>query len=85
MRLYAIYPWIFQLPGKLDVFSCHYAYELKRDHPDLKVIAITGYRGSYNRLPAAEFVGAQRSLVKPFTNDQILEAVNELLGEANSA
>lgn len=52
---------------------------LKERDPSLRAIAITGYRGSYNRLPAAEFVGAKQTLVKPFTKDQLLDAVNSIL------
>lgn len=53
--------------------------ELKRDFPNLKIIAITGYRGSFNRLPAAEVLGAQRTIVKPFTRADLLDAVAALL------
>jgi CheY-like chemotaxis protein len=53
--------------------------ELKRDFPQARIIAITGYRGRFNRLPAAEFVGAQVTLMKPFTQSQLLEAVDGLL------
>ena len=54
---------------------------LKSRDPDVRAIAITGYRGSYNRLPAAEFVGAKQTLVKPFTKEELLEAVSSLLDQ----
>jgi CheY-like chemotaxis protein len=47
--------------------------------PEVRAIAITGFRGSYNRLPAAEFVGAKQTLVKPFTKEQLLSAVDSVL------
>ena len=53
--------------------------ELRHDFPQIRIVAITGYRGRFNRLPAAEVLGAGRTLVKPFTPEQILEAVKELL------
>ena len=53
--------------------------ELKRDNPHAKIIAITGYRGQYNRLPAAQYVGAQRTLVKPFSQADLVTALEELL------
>lgn len=53
--------------------------ELKRDFPNVKIIAITGYRGSFSRLPAAEVLGAQRTIVKPFTRSDLLNAVSSLL------
>ncbi len=55
--------------------------EIKQDFPDVKIIAITGYRGRYNRLPAAAYLGAQRTLTKPFKMEEMLEAVEEVLGE----
>lgn len=54
---------------------------LKSRDPDVRAIAITGYRGCYNRLPAAEFVGAKQTLVKPFTKEELIEAVNAILEE----
>lgn len=55
--------------------------ELKHHHPNVKVIAITGYRGQYNRLPAAEYVGAQKTLVKPFAKSDLVDAVKQLLSD----
>jgi DNA-binding response OmpR family regulator len=53
--------------------------ELRREDPDIKVIAITGARGTFNRLPAAEYVGAHRTLMKPFMMSELLDAVREEL------
>jgi len=53
--------------------------ELKKCNQDVKIIAITGYRGRFNRLPAAEFLGAQETLLKPFTKSDLLSTINKLL------
>jgi DNA-binding response OmpR family regulator len=59
--------------------------ELRHDCPDVRIIAITGARGVFNRLPAAEFLGAQRALAKPFTLKELRETVQEVLrGEAEA-
>ena len=55
--------------------------ELRKTSSKAKIIAITGTRGSYNRLPAASYVGAQRTLLKPFTKEDILTAIEEVLNE----
>lgn len=56
--------------------------DLKRRRPDLKLIAISGggrvEPGNY--LHSAQLLGANRTLRKPFTNDEIVAAVRELLG-----
>jgi CheY-like chemotaxis protein len=56
--------------------------DLRKDYPDIRVLAITGVRGRFSRLPAAETVGAQRTLVKPFDMEDMLKALEELLAEA---
>ena len=56
--------------------------DLRSDYPDIKVLAITGVRGRFSRLPAAETVGAQRTLVKPFSMEDMLKALEELLAVA---
>ena len=55
--------------------------EIRREFPNLKIIAITGARGRFNRLPAAQNLGAHRILVKPFSVQEILGSVSELLKE----
>lgn len=55
--------------------------ELRRDYPELRIIAITGARGSYNRLPAANALGAGRTLTKPVSMEEMLRTVSEVLGE----
>jgi CheY-like chemotaxis protein len=56
--------------------------ELRRVTPDLKIIAISGggARASLDVLPVAEALGAQKTLRKPFTPAEVMEAVNEVLG-----
>ena len=55
--------------------------ELRRLKGKVKIIAISGagqnQKGEY--LKMAEVLGAQRVLVKPFSEQEILDAVNEVL------
>lgn len=57
--------------------------ELRRGAPDLKIIAISGggARASLDVLPVAEALGARKTLRKPFTPSEVMEAVREVLGE----
>ena len=52
---------------------------LRRQHPDLRVIAVTGARGRFNRLTAARHVGADHTLLKPFRLNDLLTAVRDTL------
>jgi len=55
--------------------------ELRRDFPHVKIIAMSG-GGSIapeNYLHMAQMLGAQRTLRKPFTPNEMLEAVRELV------
>ncbi|MFH0824969.1 MAG: response regulator [Pseudomonadota bacterium] len=56
--------------------------ELRRDYPDVKIIAIsgggTGGRDTYLNLACR--LGAQRAVPKPFKRDELLAAVKELIG-----
>jgi CheY-like chemotaxis protein len=56
--------------------------ELKRLQRDLKIIAISGGgrgdAGDY--LPVARHLGAAKVLAKPFSMEEILQAIRELLG-----
>jgi YesN/AraC family two-component response regulator len=56
--------------------------DLRREYPEVKVIAISGggrvKSGDYLHM-AAKF-GAQLTLTKPFEQEELLEAVRELLG-----
>ena len=56
-------------------------FELKRDFPDVKIIAISG-GGRLNPssyLDTADAFGANRSFAKPFKLGDMLEAIDELL------
>jgi CheY-like chemotaxis protein len=52
---------------------------LRRQHPDARVIAVTGARGRFNRLTAARHVGAYHTLLKPFHLSELLTAVRDTL------
>lgn len=55
--------------------------ELKRDYPNLKIIAISGGGRTRNLdfLNLAEEFGADKILPKPFSEQELLERVNECL------
>ena len=54
--------------------------ELRRVAPAVKIIAISGgSRGNFDPLKAAEMLGADRTLRKPFGIDELLGALTELL------
>lgn len=56
--------------------------ELKRDFPDVKIIAISGGGRSdpEEYLYLAKKLGAQRTIAKPFEKEDLLKAVRELVG-----
>jgi len=70
------------MPGKDGIETIR---EIRKTSPEAKIIAMTGYRGPFNRLPAAEYVGAQITLLKPFTKKQLLQAVHDILQKEPSA
>jgi len=55
--------------------------ELRRDFPDLKIIAISGGGRTKNLdfLRLADEFGANKILAKPFSGDELMEQVNGLL------
>jgi len=54
--------------------------ELRRVAPAVKIIAISGgSRGDFDPLKAAEMLGADRTLRKPFGTDELLGALADLL------
>jgi len=55
--------------------------DLKRDYPDLKIIAISGGGRTRNLdfLKLAEQYGADKVLAKPFSEDELLQNVNACL------
>ena len=57
--------------------------DLKREDPQLKIIAISGGGrvGPESYLDIAEGFGADRILAKPFDSKELLEVMHDLLGE----
>jgi CheY-like chemotaxis protein len=53
--------------------------QLRQAHPKLKIIAVSGAFGG-RFLRAAAMLGADATLAKPVTPDQLLDAVRRLLG-----
>jgi two-component system, chemotaxis family, chemotaxis protein CheY len=60
--------------------------ELRRDHPDVKIIAISGAGslGPTGYLEVARMIGASSTLAKPFGQEELLDAVRQLIGEPQS-
>jgi CheY-like chemotaxis protein len=54
--------------------------ELRKSHPEIKIIAISGGGRRVNRdyLPTAQAFGADRVLYKPFRPQEVVQAVNEV-------
>jgi len=53
--------------------------ELRTKLPGVKTIVISGEAPEF--LPIVEDLGAHRAIAKPFNNQEVLDAVNALLGE----
>lgn len=56
--------------------------ELKKSHPRVKVIAVSGgvgFTGYFDLLSVARLLGAKHIIKKPFTVDDIRAAVNDTL------
>ena len=53
---------------------------LRAEFPNLKIIAMSG--GGKPRLDIAEGLGANRTLAKPFSSRELLDAIDETLGAA---
>ena len=55
--------------------------EIKTKQPDTKIIVISGkiYASGFDNLTAAKTLGAHKVLKKPFSNEQMLKAVQELI------
>jgi len=58
---------------------------LRRTHPAVKILAISGASGSMNYLKRAEFLGATRVLAKPLSMPTVLRIVSELLSKNDPA
>ena len=57
--------------------------ELRRDYPQIKIIAMSGGGrvGPHGYLEMAKYLGAGRTLTKPFKQSDLIDAVQELLNE----
>lgn len=57
--------------------------QLRRKYPNLKIIAVSGglQGGMIDMLPAAEKLGAVRTLHKPLERSRLLETIEEVLAE----
>ena len=68
------------MPGKEGLETI---VDLKREFPDLKIIAISGggLDGQNNYLNAARLCGATMTFRKPFKNQEIVDGVNGLLAK----
>ena len=56
--------------------------EFQRDYPGVKIIAISGgsRHGAFDYLKVASSFGAQKVLSKPFTRQEILDVITQVLG-----
>ena len=70
------------MPGKDGI---EIIMELRRDYPEVKIIAMSGGDIGNSRIEMAENLGADRILDKPFYTREILDAVELLLKKVNSA
>jgi DNA-binding response OmpR family regulator len=61
--------------------------ELRRTHPKIRIIAISGggRTGNKDFLRTAKHLGADRTLAKPFGLAELLRLVREVLDDANGA
>ena len=55
--------------------------ELRKRQPPVKIIAISGggRNSATDYLPIAKLMGASKVLAKPFSNDVLVAAINELV------
>jgi len=67
------------MPGKEGIETI---LELKREHPDTKIIAMSGggRMGPDGYLELARKFGADHTFSKPFDRQELVQAVKELLG-----
>src|SRR2546428_4107169 len=55
--------------------------ELHRSRPRTKITATPAHPPRRNMLPAAAWLGARRTIAKPFTPEEMLELIKEILDE----
>jgi DNA-binding response OmpR family regulator len=54
--------------------------DLKREHPNLKIIIMSGDVTAGDLLPVARTLGADRTFMKPFIISELVDAAFEVLG-----
>ena len=54
---------------------------LRRTHPGMKIIAMSGggFKGRVDVLDVAKKLGVRRTLAKPFTREELIEAVEQVV------
>src|SRR5215204_4942321 len=69
-----------------DTDGLEVIYQFRHEFPNVKIIAVSGggSRGLVELLSVAKKMGAQRALMKPFSWEDLLAAVQELLTSAES-
>jgi len=71
------------MPGKGGLVAIH---DIRENWPNIRVIAMSGgFKDAMKRektLTAAEVVGADATLKKPFTGDELFDVVDQVLGRA---
>lgn len=71
-------PSVVILDNKLpDGFGIDFISSIKKNYPSIKIIMISGYDGSAKDVALEN--GADMFLEKPFTKDQLFNAVKELM------
>lgn len=59
--------------------------ELRKICPDVKIIAVSGGGMPGDVLSFATALGAEKALAKPFTTEQMISAVNDLLASGGNS
>lgn len=57
--------------------------EFKKIHPEIHILAISGgggITGRFDYLPIAKLVGAENTLKKPFSIDELRDCVKDIIG-----
>jgi CheY-like chemotaxis protein len=72
------------MPGKEGLETIG---ELRRSHPGIKIIAMSGggEKGHMDVLKAAKLMGARRTLAKPFSREDLIEALDDLLARTHTS
>lgn len=52
--------------------------DLRRKHPEIGIVAMSGVPGAAFYLRAARMLGAQATLLKPFTREELVDAIKQV-------